>query len=340
MKIKKNSQKNKLFHRVFIGGHRKSGTTLLASLLDGHSQLFTLPAETFFFYKYFPLSEDKKRTKSQKKKRFLSVLGDYDKIIRNWIDLKTIPQYSFQGLRETALCHLRNSDWSAQTVHQAYTAAIFETLKMPSVADPKYGVEKSTSLEYYFPYLKKWYPTHRFIQIVRDPRDNYASIKSGWTKRYQHQFDSSERLLQSVMDRAVGGLKLATYYQRAFPKEYYVIRFEDLVMRPKTVMKKLSTFLDIPFENSLTMPTFMGQPWKGNNFEEQSFRKISTKNRNQWKKRITDEEAKILEFYFSESIKVFGYSPVFSEKACAEAAGRHYAWFNYAQPYSPKLEWR
>ena len=204
-----------------------------------------------------------------------------------------------------------------------------------------WSVQRSLlSTDSYFPYLKKWYPTHRFIQIVRDPRDNYASIKSGWTKRYQHQFDSSERLLQSVMDRAVGGLKLATYYQRAFPKEYYVIRFEDLVMRPKTVMKKLSTFLDIPFENSLTMPTFMGQPWKGNNFEEQSFRKISTKNRNQWKKRITDEEAKILEFYFSESIKVFGYSPVFSEKACAEAAGRHYAWFNYAQPYSPKLEWR
>ena len=39
---------------VFICGHRKSGTTMLASLFDDHRDLLVYPSDSMFFYKVFP----------------------------------------------------------------------------------------------------------------------------------------------------------------------------------------------------------------------------------------------------------------------------------------------
>jgi len=42
---------------VFLCGHRKSGTTLLLNLLDSHPNLSVYPADSGFFFKYYPLCE-------------------------------------------------------------------------------------------------------------------------------------------------------------------------------------------------------------------------------------------------------------------------------------------
>ena len=39
---------------VFIGGHPKSGTSLLRSLVDSHPQLVVYPEETMFFRGFLP----------------------------------------------------------------------------------------------------------------------------------------------------------------------------------------------------------------------------------------------------------------------------------------------
>ena len=39
---------------AFVCGHRKSGTTLLANLLDGHPQLAVYPVDLVLLYAYFP----------------------------------------------------------------------------------------------------------------------------------------------------------------------------------------------------------------------------------------------------------------------------------------------
>ena len=49
----------------------------------------------------------------------------------------------------------------------------------------KYVVFKETSLGLFIEKMSKWLKDIKFIQIVRDPRDNFSSMKSGYKKYYK-----------------------------------------------------------------------------------------------------------------------------------------------------------
>ena len=51
--------KNYLENPVFICGHRRSGTSLMLSLLDNNADFICFPAETGFFYAIYPLCFEK-----------------------------------------------------------------------------------------------------------------------------------------------------------------------------------------------------------------------------------------------------------------------------------------
>ena len=52
---------------IFLTGHRKSGTTLLKSLLDGHPKISSYPTDLTLMYSYFPHVKFQKHTKNKLK---------------------------------------------------------------------------------------------------------------------------------------------------------------------------------------------------------------------------------------------------------------------------------
>jgi len=200
-------------------------------------------------------------------------------------------------------------------------------------------VEKTTSTEIYVNTLFDWYPDAKFIHLLRDPRDNYGAIKAGWEKRYQYQFDSIERLLQSVVDRSKLGMGLAKINQDRYGEDkYFILKYEDLVSDPKKNLEKICEFLKIDFYPSLLTPSFCGILWQGNNHENKKFDAISDKNANRWQERIDPQEAKVLEFYFRDLMKQYDYPLVYDIQESADAARKHYEWFNHSQNYSIKTD--
>jgi len=325
-------------HPVFIGGHRKSGTTLFASLLDGHPDLFVYPGETAFFYKFYPIFDSDKYSCDQKEKRVIeAVLKSLDGVIKDWIGSNACPDYSFKKLVNLYQKEIHQTSKTTQSFFEAAIKSAWEVLSQKKETQ-RYWVEKTTSIEIYADVLFDWYPGARFIHILRDPRDNYASIKSGWDKEYKYHFDSTRRLLQSVVDRGYLGMKLADINLKRFGgKRYLVIKYEDLVADTKKIMRQICRFLKIDFHKSLLTPTFCGVLWKGNNFKGKEFKSVSAFNLNRWKKRINDQEAKVLEFYFSDLMEQYGYNTFYDKQESADAARDHYKWFNYAQTYSLKV---
>jgi len=321
---------------VFIGGHRKCGTTLLVSLLDHHPGLFVYPGETGFFYKFYPLYDGGKCSAHEKEARIQgSLLKDLDGIVREWIGEKNCPGYAWDHL-VSAFQNALPKERETKDYFNAVVQAGWEVLK-GSQKTARYWVEKTTSIEIYADTLFQWYPKAKFIHVLRDPRDNYGAIKAGWEKNYRHQFDSFERLLQSVIDRGRLGMELAEYNLERFGDEQYlIVRYEDVVEKTESALKRIAKFLNIPFQKILLQPTFNGVPWEGNNYENDSFNSVSRKNLNRWKERITEQEAKVLEFYFREQMSKYDYPLSFSPQEAADAAREHYKWFNYAQTYSLK----
>lgn len=320
---------------TFVCGHRKTGTSLLLALLDNHPELMTIPMDSGFFYAYYPLYEKDEYTLIEKKKRIV------DRCILEFADFLDSTEggrglnFSVKELEREFDRLTENS--KGDTVDFLLKLAMTFRHISPLPGDlQKRWVEKTTSTEIYAARIKNWFPEAKFIHIIRDPRDNYGSLKSGWEKRYKKYNDHIERLLQSHLERGRLGMELARWNAERFEDDYLVLKFEELTIDPERQMKRVANFLEIAFQEVLLQPTVWGIPWAGNNFEGRKFEGVSSVNANRWRERITPHEAKVIEFYFADLMEYFGYDISYSKPEQIDAATTHYEWYNFAQIYSSK----
>ncbi len=320
---------------TFLGGHRKTGTTLLLNLFDGHPQLCTFPPDSGFFYGYYPPYEAGQYSDEEKKSRIIDVM--YGNLRNNLERLEAWQGRSLplDALSRRFLERMEGVPCTARHLLLEAVSAFRDTVGTPAEHRVERWVEKTTSTEIYASAVFEWFPDARFIHLVRDPRDNFGSLKSGWQARYQDYNDRIETLLQSLLDRGGLGLKLAALNAERFgDHRYRVVRFEDLTRDPEAVMRSLASFLGIAFDEVLLKPTFLGVPWQGNNFDGLKFDRASDVNVGRWRERIDDHEAKVIEFHLAESMARWGYEPAFSRDEQIDAAMKHYKWFNFAQRFS------
>lgn len=319
---------------TFIGGHRKSGTTLLLSLLDAHPQLCVFPPDSGFFYGYYPPYDGPEHSTDEKVQRVIDVM--YGNFRRDLERLETSDgRFPHERLEQCFRERMASTPCTAANLLREAILAFHEVGGRPEEPGLRRWVEKTTSTEIYASEVFAWFPQARFIHVIRDPRDNFGSLKSGWNARYRHQNDTIERLLQSMIERGGLGMKLARLNADRFgPERYRVVRYEDLTANPEAIMRELCPFLGIDFDGILLKPTYYGHPWRGNNFDGLKFDRASDVNVGRWSERITDHEAQVIEFHFSAEMALWGYEPVFSRDQQIDAAMRHYKWSNFAQRFS------
>jgi len=327
---------NKLYENpVFICGHRKTGTTLLLCLLDNHPELLVYPPDSVFFYGYYPKYDSDEYSADDKINRMLEyVLHQIE------YEVKILPE-DFQKEINFPFDKFKN-DFKALALKtdlkpKDMLKCLFESYRMNWNGSPeaKLCVEKTSSTEIYANEIIKWFPNAKFIHIIRDPRDNWASLKSGWEKRYKDFNDELNRLMQSMIERGRLGLEMGKNNLEFFGDEVYkIIRYEDLTENPEAILKQLCEFLNISYHSSLEIPTVCGQLWKGNNFDGLTFNKPSNINVGKWRERITTQEAQLLEFYFTDIMNHFGYETAFPISERLNMATQHYKWFNFIQLYS------
>ena len=73
----------------------------------------------------------------------------------------------------------------------------------------------------------------------------------------------------------------------------------------------------------------MGKTNSGNSFEGENFIKISSKNVDRWHERINENEAKIIEFYFKDLMKSYGYKLKYKNINNYKFISDYYKWSNY-----------
>jgi len=308
---------------VFIGGHRKSGTSLLLNLLDGHADLAVYPTDAAYFYAYFPAYLQKTFSAQQQSARFERVVFTE---LEFWLRKHALEGLlDVSKLRDGFLKRLDNrfGDMAAitQAMAEAYTAV---------AGEDKPFVLKETSIEIYASELFAWHPDAKFIHILRDPRDNYAALKAGVETHYAKLGEGNLETLASLLNRARLGFLYAATNLRTFGADrYHVLAFEDLVANPDAALQGICAFLGIPFTASMRTPTKLGKPTRGNNFDAVDFSALSTHHVGAWPARISREEAQIIEFHLADVMQTAGYAPAFSPQEQAAAASDFYKWQNY-----------
>ncbi len=299
---------------IFICGHRKSGTTMLVNLFDSVDNITTYPDDNGLFYKFYPtIHENKKISLMQKKKKLLDLNKNLLKIISSINCVKKNKDILIKNYNNFNKLYSKNlnNDLSLENIIKSRITS-FKNAFYP-LNDSLYWVEKTTSTEIYASYLSKLLPDSKFIHLIRDPRDNWASLKSGWNKRYQRNNNSINELLFSLIFRLSIGYEMSELNLNTIGKNRYkVIKYEDLVNNPKLIMRDISDFLQIDFSNKMLKTTNFGYIWKSNNFDGISKSLPLSFNVGSWYNRTSKNEIEIIEFYFKDFLKKNNYGCVTS----------------------------
>ncbi len=313
---------------LFITGHRKSGTTMFANLFDGHKDFLVYPSDVCLLYAYYPFFIKSNLSFKKKRERILhiiskdlgSVCKEHD--ISNKFDLKKMLNLIRKNINIRNINSIKNL---LEIVFKSYEKSLkFKT-------NYKYFVIKETSLDIFFNKIFSKKDKVKFLHLIRDPRDNYASLKSGAKNYYNKLGESEKKLLFSMINRCKLDYSFIDINKDIYGKKNYKhIKFEDLTKKSKKTMVEICNFLKVKFNKQLLFPSILGTKTKGNNYDGEDFFKISSKNVNRWRERINESEAKIIEFYFKDELKKYKYKISNSNiKKNIRAITDFYEWTNY-----------
>src|SRR5947199_2967562 len=297
----------------FIAGQAKSGTTLVAALLDSHPELLVLPQETA----YFPTVLRKYRDADRRaqcdyltKESFSRVLFGGEPKWREH-EYKSFPQQKFlETFERTAFDPANvNRDLLALMV-ESYAA----TIGVP-IDRIKRWIEKTPANRNHVDEIFARFPQAKLMVTLRDPRailaTQIALEQARKTKRFSVYY---------VIAHWRAAAKLAKRVQAGDVPGLFV-PFEQLVREPSTVMKNVCDYLAIEFDpRSVLTPTKIGQPWGGNSAAQVAFSQVSAEPASRWENELSEDEIGWVEWHCRDLMPEFGYRPRLGARAL-----RHFA---------------
>jgi hypothetical protein len=286
----------------FVAGQAKSGTTLLAALLDNHPQLLVLPQETA----YFPTVLRKYRDDGRRaqfdyltKESFSRVLFGGEPKWREH-EYKDFPQGKFLERFERIAFNPAN----AQRDLLALMAESYATTIGVPLGRIKRWVEKTPANRNHVREIAARFLDAKLLVTLRDPRAILATQieleKTRKTKRFSVYYVIAHwrvaaKLAQRIRSGDVPGL---------------FVQYERLVGDPASVMKEVCDYLEIEFDPEIVLtPTKIGEPWGGNSAAQTAFSQVSTEPASRWEKELSDEEAGWVEWHCRDLMPEFGYEP-------------------------------
>ncbi len=275
---------------VYIVGVGRSGTSLLMTLLNGHSKIAFTP-ETHFL-RFYLGSEAIRR---QWEKRGPAV---FQKTLAN------DAYYQRLNIPEAELF----ADYGkskAFDLHEVYRDLLSRYLvrkdkQMIGDKDPRY-ID-------YLEVLQQIYPKAKIIHIYRDPRDvTLSKMKAAWSAHRPYWMNAIISQMQITRGRELG--------PRLFGDQYYELSYESLVTEPETTLTKLLAFLGYDYEASMLDLRRSAEElvdpsewqWKDN-----TFKPLLAENLEKWRTKLSPFQVRCIEVICKEWFKNLGYRP--SEK--------------------------
>lgn len=219
---------------LFIVGMQRSGTKLLRAFLSNHSKILLTSEEMEFLPYLLP------RLPS------FGNLREHDNFLKMYSAVRGFLYFTYLSEKSRpVLPDLWHQAFVSECEHQPETdthTALFKSLVfvengMSLPRDDIIWGDKSPSYRNNIPLLKRYFPSARFIHIVRDVRDNAISIKKGWHK---NPLRSAQRWQDETFGTQKEGARLGD--------DFIELRFEDLLRQPEIELRRLCLFCEVPFE--------------------------------------------------------------------------------------------
>lgn len=272
------------FRPIFIVGAPRSGTTLLAVLLDRHSQI-AIPPETQFFADFLPSqpSSSVVSSRNEKIEQALSFrrIQDIGLVREQLLDV-------FSGLPNTWPCLL-------QAILALY--AIGQKKKRVGEKSPKHVA--------HVPEILEAFPDARIICLVRDGRDVVRSLeKVPWAEP-----NNSRRFSIFCMEW-VDYAGLALQYQRKYAKEQFLlVKYENILLSPTVELEKICQFIGEEFEDGqlqITSESNVVPEWEGE-WKNKSTAMLDPKRVEAWRRQADKEQIWFMNSMMGKALDELGY---------------------------------
>lgn len=312
---------------LFITGMFRSGTTLLAKMMDAHPQI------SFASDPYRPLFNDFRDLIAEKnnllgKHPRQAPLGDYFFDDENLELMKKIQQADFNfPLPEERLERLipvmadRAAPFSlfiskkmgkvrGRTYKELYESMMELVHECYGKKDAKVIGSKEVWCNEFTPVLLKTFPKMKIIHVIRDPRAVSASRK---------KLVEGENYPWLFLCRQWRKLAIFTRFfsnHEDYKNSLLVLKYEELVSNPQKASQRICQFLEVDFsEEMVNAQQFRdgdGSPWQANS-SYQPEGTISTSFIEKWRQALTPEEIRYIELLCYPEMDLFGYEVIHND---------------------------
>ena len=272
---------------VFIVGMPRSGTTLLQGILSNTGKYFPMPETHFFSRATYALPENGfSRKDRQRIRRILS-------------------RKSRIKVDEGALLNLNSQK------------EIFEyVIGMFNPARKNTFLEKTPRHVFFYSKILKFYPTAKFICMIREPKNIVSSRIGKKAKRNK-----------SVIRLALLYNKIAAAILEIKNKDnVLLVRYEDLTSENERSLMKICAFLDINYSPELLKNVVAPKEivsdhefWKKNNLRLMTIQK---NNAAKWRRHLGLDQAALVNYITKSYALKFGYSTAYEWKQVCRGFGR------------------
>ncbi|MCB1878785.1 MAG: sulfotransferase [Chromatiaceae bacterium] len=286
-------------HPVFVRGLSRSGGTLLVTLLDAHPQIA-------MSYELYPTLLEGDVSDSQIEevaKKLINARSQKDALkaapypgFRTFIARADRGGLHYKRLGELVLEHLSAGKKLSKESDRLQLIAACCREKMMHEAAQCWGLKCNNN---YDAYLSEW-PGSRFINIIRDGRDVLASQMN--TGAFAKE---PAKLGQSWANTH----RRFREFKSAHPDLACEVKYEALVTSPETELRKLTTFLGVPFSpNMLRHANCNLTLFKSSHLSMDEVRQpVNTKKIGRWR---TDLSKTVVQQFVSvagDALREFGY---------------------------------
>ena len=286
----------------FIAGQAKSGTTLVAALLDSHPELLALPQETA----YFPTLLKKYGSAGRRAQFDYLTNESFSRVLfggePKWREheYKDFPQRKFLETFERIAFDPANAQRDLLALMaEAYAATIGTPLDQI-----KRWIEKTPANRNHADEIFARFSDSKLLVTLRDPRailaTQIALEKTRKTKRFSVYYVIAHWRVAAKLAGRV----------RAGDLPGLFVQFEQLVSEPARVMKDVCDYLEIQFDPEVVLtPTKIGEPWGGNSAARIAFSQVRAEPAARWQKELSEEEIGWVEWHCRDLMPEFGYEP-------------------------------
>ena len=288
----------------FIVGNDRSGTTMLRLILDRGPDV-AIPPESMFLTDLAGAYAAGRPHDAQDAARLVAEVWKHPKVSR-W-GLRGGPPPVPDGLDSRAAYR-----FAVEAPFRAYAA---------QEGKPRWA-DKTPHYVHHVDHLLALWPAARFVVLVRDGRDVALSLR---------RMPFGPNNAWAAAQWWARGVRAGERARREHPDAVRVVRYEDLVRRPREVVAEVCAFLDLRFEDDMLA---LERVDRGKVVSDQAswfptlFEGVNTRSVERWRREMRPRDRRVFSHLAGTELAALGYPVEDGDPRLTPGRERWYRWHN------------